>query len=234
MRRDLASGVVVNWTGLTLEAEGSARGHGTEDTEAIEQLARREVDLAIRQGAERLKLSEDVLLASLMEDSPLGNALVSRLPRWEVAEGRYYTSGKVELRATLSLQDLLKPWTLSQARHLPPDDGARSGGPTGLVVDARGVEVEPRWSPRILAEDGAEVLVIRMWEDDAVNEPPLVWVSDPADPAAARAGAGPLFVRAVGADGTAVVLGAEDAAALRDFATARPLGEGRVVLVVDP
>nr|MBA2321240.1 hypothetical protein [Deltaproteobacteria bacterium] len=97
VRRPIASGVVVNWTALGIEAEGSARGRGTEGTEAIEQLARREVDLAVRQGADRLRLSEESVFADLENDDALAAALAARLPRWEVVESRYYTSGKVEL-----------------------------------------------------------------------------------------------------------------------------------------
>jgi hypothetical protein len=231
--RPVASGVVVNWTSLALEAEASARGHGTEDTEAIEQLARREVDLAMRQGADRVQLAEGVSFADLSDDPALGDALASRLPRWEVAESRYYTSGRVELLARLSLQELLKPYTLAQARPAIPDDGARAG-PTGLLIDARGTEVTPSWSPRVITPEGAEILVVRMWDDDAVNAAPLVWVTDPADGAAARAGASPLIVRAAGAQDTALVVSGEDATALRGFAAARPLGQGRVVVVVDP
>ncbi len=132
------------------------------------------------------------------------------------------------------LQDLLKPYTLSEARSAPAaEPGAFTW--TGLVIDARGTGLEPCWAPAVVTAENREVMVVRMWEDDAVNTAPLVYVSDPAHPFAARAGMHPLFVRAASADGASVVLGGEDLRRLESELGGAPVfGQGRVVIVVDP
>jgi hypothetical protein len=237
VRREVARGVWVDWTHLAIEADGEAKGHGTEDTEAVEQLARREVDIAIRQAADRVRLTQDLTVEGIEGDDRVWDAVASRLPRWEVDQGTYYTSGKVELKASLSLQELLKPWTLSVARPAPAQPESPPAW-TGIVLDARGTGVEPCWAPALATAEGKEILSIRMWDEDAVNTAPLVWVSDPAHPAAARAGVHPVFVRVASASGTTLVLGGDDLsrleAILGDVATSRFLGEGKVVVVVDP
>ena len=233
VRREIARGVWVDWTDLAIEVTTRARGHGPQDAEAAEQQARREVDAAIRQAASRVPLTGALTVGAIGDDR-VRPAVQSRLSRWEVTEGRYGSAGEVVLTAALSLQELLKPYTLAEARPGP----AQAEHPpewTGLVIDARGASVVPCWAPRLVTEDGDALLVVRMWEDEAVNVAPLVYVSDPAHPAAARAGDHPLFVRASDARGGDVVLsGAELARFHAELADARVLGEGRVVVVVDP
>ncbi len=234
VRREISGGVWVDWTDLAIEVTTDARGHGTQDIEAVEQQARREVDAAMGQGARRVLLNRQTTVGDLEEDQRLWQALASRLSRWEIEEGRYTDEGEVTLTATLDLQDLLKPYTLSQARPAPVAD-ARAGAWTGLVIDARGTGLEPCWAPAVVTAEAREVMVVRMWEDDAVNSAPLVYVSDPAHPFAARAGLHPLFVRAAAADGASIVLGGEDLRRLEaELAGSTAFGQGRVVIVVDP
>jgi hypothetical protein len=233
VRREIARGVWVDWTDLAIEVTTRARGHGPQDAEAAEQQARREVDAAIRQAAARVPLTGELTVGAIGDDR-VRPAVQSRLSRWEVTEGRYGSAGEVVLTAALSLQELLKPYTLAEARPGP----AQAEHPpewTGLVIDARGASVVPCWAPRLVTDDGQSLLVVRMWEDEAVNVAPLVYVSDPAHPAAARAGDHPLFVRAADASGGDVVLSGADLARFNEeLSGARILGEGRVVVVVDP
>lgn len=234
VRREITRGVWVDWTDLAIEVTTDARGHGTQDIEAVEQVARREVDAAVGQGARRVLLHRRTTVGDLEEDEKLWQALASRLSRWEIEEGRYTDLGEVTLTATLDLQDLLKPYTLSEARTGPVGE-AGPGTWTGLVIDARGTGLEPCWAPAIVTAENREIMVVRMWEDDAVNTAPLVYVSDPAHPFAARAGVHPLFVRAAAADGASIVLGGEDLRRLEtELAGAPAFGQGRVVVVVDP
>jgi hypothetical protein len=98
--------------------------------------------------------------------------------------------------------------------------------------------VKPALAPRIEGPGGQVLYSVQgMTELAASQRAPVVYVSDPADVAAARrAGAQPLFVRAVSVDaGTDLVLGATDSARVSDAAALAPfLLQGSVVVVVGP
>lgn len=221
----------LDWTRMVLRATASAGTHGTESTRAVEELARRSLQVGMEQGVARIPVTSSVGFEALL-GGPLGDALRSRMHRWEVTEAVYHASGRVELTAELSLQDLLKPWTLGRVGE-PAE--TRATPITGLVVDARGSGAVPAWSPALLDADGAVLYDGWLWEEEAVTRAPVVYVADPAHPAAARAGERPLFLRAREARGPDLLLDAEEAARFRAEAQgARVLGEGTVVVVIDP
>ena len=231
--REVAAGVEVNWTDLTLNASGIGGTGGTEGRKAIEQLARREVEVSMRQGSSRIQVTTHQTLRDLELLPELADALGSRVSRWVVTEARYYASGKVELDGQLSLQDLLKPYTLKTSVPMP----ARDIQPdfTGLVVDARGRGVVPAWAPRILGQDGEVLHAGGVWDEQAVTVSPVVYVSDPAHSRARRAGDKPFIVVAESASGPDLVLSADDAGRFKEaMVGAAVLGEGTVVIVVDP
>lgn len=231
-----SDGVVVDWTTLTMRITASAVGYGLGPRSAVEMQARQEIGPVLLASVPKLPVTAAATFGDLTADDAVGAALKLRTSRWEVAEARYYTSGRVELVGELSLHELLKPWTLAQAKPtpLPPPIGTPDDAPTGLVVDARGVGATPGFAPRLVGEDGAVIWDGALWEDAAVEHAPAVWVPDPAHPAAARAGDRPLVLRATGARGCDLVVGAADAARFRDeLAEARSLGHGTFVVVVD-
>lgn len=231
---EVGSGLEVDWTEQVLRARASTRAHGTEDTKALEELARRELQVGMEQGAGRILLAQGETLGAALEGGSLGRALKSRVARWEVVEATYYASGRVGLVAELALQDLLKPWTLAHAQPVEPAE--RAPNYTGLVVDARGSGATPAWSPRVLADDGEELLYDgTLWEEVAVTHTPVLYVGDPAHPAATRAGERPMFVRAEQARGPDLILTREDTVRFRtSMARAEVLGRGTVVVVLAP
>lgn len=230
---EVGSGLAVNWTRMVLVATSTARAHGAEDVRAVEELARREVQIGMEQGAARVALATGLKLSGVFDDPRLGEALRSRLSRWEVVEAIYGASGQVGLTAELSLQDLFKPWTLHHVRHEPPSE--REPRYTGLVVDARGVDVELAWAPRLRAHDGALLYDGTLWEEEAVTEIPVVYIADPSHPSAVRCGAVPMTVRAERAEASDLFLSSQDSVRFRTaLLGARILGEGTIVVVVDP
>jgi len=230
--REVAAGVEVNWTELTLNASGVGRTGGTEGRKAIEQLARREVEASMRQGSARIRVTSGHSLSDLTAVPELADALSSRVSRWVVTEARYYASGKVEIDAQLSLQDLLKPYTLKNSRPVPELDAQPDF--TGLVVDARGHATQPAWAPRILGPNGNVLFAGGVWDDHAVTTSPAVYVTDPAHSGARRAGDKPFVVSAASTKGPDLVLSAADAERFgTSMSNARVLGEGTVVVVVD-
>jgi hypothetical protein len=231
--REVAAGVTVNWTELTLHASGVGRTGGTEGRRAIEQLARREVEASMRQGAARIPVTVDDSLDDLSSVTELSEAIRARVSRWVVTEARYYASGNVELDAALSLQDLLKPYTIKSAVPMPE----RLSQPevTGLLIDARGSRARPAWAPRVLAPSGEVLFAGGVWSEHAVSAIPVVYVNDPAHEAARRVGERPFVVVADGASGPDLILSDADAKRFRaTMIDAEVLGMGTVVVVLGP
>jgi hypothetical protein len=231
--REVAAGVTVNWTDLTLHASGVGRTGGTEGRKAIEQLARREVEASMRQGSGRIPVTVDRSLDDLRSVKELADSLQARVSRWVVTEARYFASGNVELDAELSLQDLLKPYTLKSAEPVPE----RLSQPdfSGLLIDARGTRARPAWAPRVLDPSGEVLFGGGVWSEHAVSAIPVVYVSDPAHAAARRVGDRPFVVVADGARGPDLVLSEADAKRFRSTMTdAEVLGMGSVVVVLRP
>ncbi|HCH64063.1 MAG TPA: hypothetical protein DFR83_14760, partial [Deltaproteobacteria bacterium] len=146
-----------------------------------------------------------------------------------------HESGGVEMAATLDLRTWLLPALTELAIADAPRLGTADGAPTGIVVDARGLPFEPSLVPSISTVDAQPVLRANLLAPalDA-RAAPVVYVTDPADPRAfKRAGARPLFSRAVSADGAALVLAPggslSPSAVVSGLVAAR-----RVVIVIDP
>jgi hypothetical protein len=230
---NLGHDVRVNWTTLSLEVEGVAWGTGAQTWQTVEQLARRKIDAAVRQAVGSVPVTGGARVADLVADEVLGEAIASRIPRWEVTEATYGTSGRVALHATLSLQDLLKPWTLQIASAADPSPIDPSL-PTGLVVDARGLGADPAYAPRLVDIEGRPLYAGELRQDRAVQWAPYVYVTDPSHPAAAAAGANPLTVRATDSRRSDLVIGTPvDASRILEIA-GTVLSRGAVVVVTDP
>ncbi|MCB9685700.1 MAG: hypothetical protein H6735_11720 [Alphaproteobacteria bacterium] len=227
----IAQGVVVDWTRMELHVHTTSHGAAIQTFEAVEQLARRQVDAAIGQAAPKVRVTTSARVSDLLADARLGPSIEGRLTRWDVAEAVYGTSHKVELRAVLSLQELLKPWALQIARAgaAPP---AEPSAPTGLVVDARGTGVEPAYALRLLGPTGTVLYAGELYEEEAVTVAPFLYVLDPAHPEAARAGDRPVLLRAVSASASDLTLDAAGAARVTELSDLL-LGRAPVVVVLD-
>lgn len=227
----VAHGVRIDWTTLQLEVTADASTAGPQTVEGAEQLARRAVDAAYDQAVGSVRVTADARVADLVADSDLGAAIRSRVSRWEVVRAEYGTSGRVELVASLSLQELLRPWALQIARPGVPPVG---GSPvTGVVVDARGTGIRPAYALRLIGPDGRVLYAGEQWEEEAVTAAPYRFVQDPAHPAASGAGDRPLLLIAADVRGSDLVLGDADAELLSDRGSDGVLGRTTVVVVVD-
>lgn len=231
-------GAEIDWTRLELEVTAQASGSAVQTVEAAEQLARRSVEAAFQQAVGAVHVTADARVADLVADSELGAAVRSRVSRWEVARATYGTSGAVELVATLSLQELLRPWALQIARPVASPLSLRSmpptgDEPTGLVVDARGTSLRPSYTLRLVSQDGRVLYAGELWEEQAVRIPPFRFVPDGAHPAAAGAGERPLMMVAESGSGSDLVLAPGDVEALGERERDLLLGRTTVIVVVD-
>ncbi len=162
----------------------------------------------------------------------LAERLRDGLERWTITETRYHSSGWIELDGVLDARWWLRPVLLSLAstRPVPPLPEA----PTGVVVEARGLDFEPCLAPEIRLADGGYLTRAQAVSEEAARlASPVLYVADPADPRAAeRAGAAPVFVRA--ASGGRGRLALEPAGAAELERGRRALAaRGRVVVVID-
>ncbi len=229
----------IDWTSLKLLASAE----GVPSSGVLINLETLEGDARQRLGPRMLAMAREVRVTSTLTAGDLLDAkdavadrIDDNLALWEVFEVRYYTSGGVEMEGELPLQAWLRPALVSLAagkdRTAPP-----AAPTTGLVVDARGLDVSPAVAPQLLDASGAALYGIGSVTPLAASQrAPAVYVTDPADVAAARrAGAQPLFVRAVGVrEGTDLVLDPADAGRLAQAAGDAPfLLQGNVVVVVD-
>lgn len=232
--QELGGGATMNWTALDIEVRASSTQYGVGATQAAtEQRARQQVGPALRDHVARIRVTSADTLGQLQDQGAFGGALTDRVRLWSVGEATYTASGRVDLLAQLPLDELLRPWTLQRARTVPPRPVATDY--TGLVVDARAVGVAPAFAPRLLAPDGQVLYDGFLWRERALERAPVVWVSDLAHPESSRAGFDPLFVEAVSARGSDLVIDAADAAVVEaSLVDALPLGFGTVVVLVEP
>ena len=117
-------------------------------------------------------------------------------------------------------------------------EGPPTGPITGLLVDARGLELLPAVCPNLRTSAGLSLYSAEAVTPAAIAQrPPVIYVTDPANPAAvARVGEQPLILRATGVrDGVDLLISDADSNTLRDRASEAPfLLHANVVIVVDP
>lgn len=227
VRRPLADGAWMNWSLMRVEVMGSARDDKLAlDNRPLEQQAIAGVESRVGDVVGRVRVQARTELSDLVTGLP-----ATVLATWTVAEGRYYRDGHVEVMGTVDVLPLLAGWSRGRARTPPPAVG---GGATGVVLDARGLALEPTFAPKLRTGDGTVLYDSVLWSDVAFTRAPVVWVADPAHPAAGRAGRDPVFVRVASVSGADLIVSDEDAATLaRQLDAGRAWGDGTVVVVVD-
>lgn len=234
------AGGQVDWTALELEAGASGKPSGgmAVDYSTLEGDARSHLGPTVLELARRIQFTPSRTTGDLLaEENAVADRLDDNLGAWEVTEARYYASGKVELDGALALQYFLRPALVAGARG-QEREGPPTLATTGLVVDARGLEVRYAVAPVLRAAEGGPVIyeLATLTSYAASQRTPCVYVTDPADPAAVRrAGESPLQVRATAVQDGELLLDFAAARAVAEAATGAPfLLHGNVVIVTGP
>ncbi len=237
--RALSAGTL-NWTTMELCTEaaeanssGSMAGYETLEGRARATLGPRMLNLAREVPIDATRSSGDLMGST----DAVADKLDANVSLWEVTEARYYTSGRVEVEVCLPVHPWLRPALTRMATGVD-----RSSPPTvpvtGLVVDARGLKVDPVIAPEIRDAGGALLYGAESMTSFAASQRPIaVYVSDPADPVAVRrAGEQPVIVPAASvSDRANLVLDAAASAIVhKAMESAGFLQQGTVVIVVDP
>jgi hypothetical protein len=174
---------------------------------------------------------------ALEADKALSGKVQGIVKGYKVVDKRYFEDGGVELDVEVPMSGVLSDALLPKGEaKAAPAAGEPAG--TCLVVDARGRKLVKALAPRILDEAGAELFgpamlsgAARKLGGGALYARSLEAAKKEKDQAA-RIGDKPVTVRAVGADGSDVVISAADAAALKGKNLGF-LAEGHVLILTD-
>lgn len=236
----------LNWTTMRLEV--SARSDRTvgawqtirvQEQDALDRLEPLIEDAARRVHFDPARTADDLL--SIDEGGAPGSVLRrlddGLMTSWRVQETRYLSNGGVEMDGILEVHHWLRPMLLSQTeatRSRPVEDDEV----TGVLIDARHIDFRPCLAPQLKTTDGRLLLHPSKVHPSVMRRlTPVVYVQDPADPAAAeRAGMSPIFIHAEQAESRCILtVSSSDSTRLADsvgFASA--VTNARVVVVVSP
>jgi len=236
------SGGRLDWTRAVLTVEAAAVPHAVNggSLKATEQEARLKLVATVKSLAREIPVDSGRRCIDLMaEGDAAGSALEDGLQEgrghWRVVETRYHSSGRVELVAELSLVEWIRPALVGAGLGLEPT--AHPGTSTGVLVDARSLEIQPVFAPRLLAPDGQVLYEVgSLSASRSMSRAPVLWIRDPVAPGLAkRVGGSPLVVVADRVErGSDLVLSPRDAARMRAIAaSADLLSSAPVAVVID-
>jgi hypothetical protein len=175
--------------------------------------------------------------SALASDSALAGRVQGLVRGFRVVgKPRYFSDGGVELDVEVPLSGALSEALLPRPAKIPAAPAEAAGGPTSLVVDARGLKVVPALAPRVKDEAGHELYGPGLLADASRRAGGAAAYAPDLDAArkdlADRLGARPLVVRAVRVEGSDLVISSADAAALSGHSLAF-LAQGKVVILAD-
>jgi hypothetical protein len=225
--RPVGRDAVVNWTQLRLEVETSATSTSSaQSMESLEQAAIDRLGGALGAALGLVPLAPDARVQTLE-----GFEAERAVSGWTITETRYGPGERVTVVGAAALRPALGAWSVSRA-VVPPVKPPE--GPTGVVVDARGLEVTPTWSPRIVDPAGEVLYDGVLLRSVAYDRVPATWVTSVVAPAASTAGLRPAVLLAGAVREGAIVLVAEDAARWRaEVASTAAAANGTLVVIVD-
>jgi len=234
----------VDWTAGVLRTEVSMVQNGViwQDTRATEKDARRKLQARLQEQALEIPISGGLTASDVVSQwEHAGKAmtvgLADGMGHWRVVETRYFSSGRVELVGELPLTEWLRPFA-SLIASGPPDAPNEHMNSTGIVVDARHLDLAPSYAPRLLDARGRLVYDLSaLSKQVAATTMPVLWVRDAADVEVInRVGDSPavMVAQSVQRDND-LVLSSRDAARLRLLAGGTSLLQSApVVIVVSP
>jgi hypothetical protein len=236
----------IDWENLVVRATGA----GPPDVNALgREQARSGAEKAAK--ADALKsLLDQVKGVPLTAGKTVGQAMASDEIRakvesvvasYKITSKRYYSDLGLELDVALPLPllaDLFAPPSPAPAEG--PDAGTRAVPTkmqkgkenTGLIVDARGLQLTPALMPRFQDESGQQLYGVESLTPDARKASGAASYLRSVEQAKKdpRLGSRPLVLKAVKASGSNLVLGADAKAKLEHLG--RYLREGRVIIVI--
>lgn len=156
----------------------------------------------------------------------------------KIVDKSHLSGGGIEIEIELPLKGFLTEIMIQSSSKVDISTGGELLY-TGLIIDAGGINLNPALSPKILSDSGKEVFSADIVKRGALIASGLVGYSSDISYAetSSRVADKPLIVRALrrsGANGSDVVISAEDASRIRKLSgNLNWLTECRVILVID-
>jgi hypothetical protein len=172
-------------------------------------------------------------MADLMEKDEVRVRVEGLVKGYTIVSKRYFSDNGVEIEVEVPvslLADVIDP-DATQVLSVGKAEGEKV---TGLVIDARGLNLTPALLPRVLDADGTPIYSIDSLSADARKTSGVaVYVSSLDDAAKSpKAGPKPLILKAAKAFGADLQLAPEDAKKLATLNTGF-LADGKVVIVLN-
>lgn len=247
----------VNWQNQTVKATGFGAPNPNLPIGAQRSGALRAARLdALRNLLEVVKgmyITSETTVQNAMAGNDLIHAQVQGIVRgFKVSDVRYMNTGDLEVDVEVPLStfyDVLNP-DQPNNNYLPEHHGhphknsyqtipAGNSLYTGLIIDARGLDVQPALAPRILDEQGNEVYGSQQVSREyAIRHGVVGYDKDLSNASSSiRVGKNPLIIRAVSASGVHsadVTISTGDAQTIRELSRSLNfLDQCKVLFVVD-
>jgi hypothetical protein len=230
----------VDWTdGLVLSRDSAARsvrrGAGVAAVQAATQAARQGLLRIFDQV--RFDATQMLRQAVRQAEAPR-QELEALVVHATVVETRYFPGGAVETAVQLPFAGQLTALFLPAVSSVTPDGEPRvEAVHTGVVIDARGLAIQPALFPKIMDERGQTLYAPESVDREAAVQQGYVAYAKAFDqaPAQARVGEHPLVLRALRVAGETrvdLVLSDAEATRIRDYAATRRLVRQCRVLIV--
>ena len=234
----------IDWTNKTITATGS----GAPDLKAAnvavarlgaERAAKADALRNILEAVKGVRISGGQSAGAAMDTSPEVKAKVEGVVRnFKVVDTKYYSDGGVDVIVQVPMDGVLAEALLptGTAAAAAPTPAESSAGPSGVIVNAKGLKVAPALAPRLVDESGKELYGPAMVGKDALVQRGVASYSKSLEQATrdTRVSGKPLVVKGVRlsqAGSADVVVSADDAVKL---ASAKGvLGLGKVIIVTD-
>jgi hypothetical protein len=230
-----APAAAVDWQEQVLKATGS----GAPDMRSLSPAqARLGAETAAKLDALRnllaqargLRISADRTVGDAMAQDEVRGRVEGVVRDYRVVKKRYFSDQGVEMDVEVPLSGI------AQAVLPPPETAvAGRGGEsryTGLVVDARGLGVQPALGPRLLDSSGGVLYAPTMMGEAARKSaaPARYFKTLELASKAPSVGSAPLLIKAARAQGSDLVLGSAEARAIQELPS-QVLAGGRVAIV---
>jgi len=216
---------IVDWTHFLIRTAGT----GTENpalppgvrSESALDAAKKDALVKVLQVLTQMKFNSDLSVGTLLaaDDSLHLRVMDVVSENLRIVEKVYLSDGSIELDVELSLLGTLMDLLLPDVGGVVyPVSDVSQKALTGVVIDARGLNLNPSLLPRVLSEDGTEVYGKGFVErEHAIRIGVCGWM-DSLDVTSERVGNSPLILRAKDVSGqhlTDLVISNEDARILR-------------------
>lgn len=233
----------VDWTAKTITATGS----GAPDLKAAnvavarlgaERAAKADALRNILEAVKGVRINGSQTAGAAMDGSPEVKAKVEGVVRnFKVVDTKYYSDGGVDVIVQVPmdgvLAEALLPTAPAATAATPTESAA---GPSGVIVNAKGLKVAPALAPRLMDESGKEIYGPTMVGHDALVQRGVASYTKSLEQATrdTRVSGKPLVVKGVRlsqAGSADVIVSADDA--LKLASAKGVLGLGKVIIVTD-